>query len=197
MNNLAQSAKAPSVSEERRWGKIQLYTGHGKGKTTAALGLVIRALGRGKKCAIVYFDKGGDHYGERKILAKLKETESLDYFVFGLKRFNEQNKTFRFGVTAADQQAAARALIKVRELFKDPALDLLVLDEINSTLALGMLKLGMVLELLAQKPEQLELVLTGRDALPELLAKADLVTEMKLVKHYFYQGQEAREGMEY
>jgi len=177
--------------------RIQIYTGHGKGKTTASLGLAIRALGRNKRVAIVYFDKGGDHYGERRILDKLKQSENLDYFVFGALRFNAVAKTFRFGVEDQDKEEADKALAKVEQLIKENNLDLLILDEINSTIALGMLKLESVLEILAKKPEGLELVLTGRDAPQELLDKADLVTEMKLIKHYFYQGQEAREGMEY
>jgi len=177
--------------------RIQIYTGHGKGKTTASLGLAIRALGSNKKVAIVYFDKGGDHYSERRILDKLKQSENLDYFVFGALRFDPVAKTFRFGVEDRDKAEAGKALIKVEELFKENNLDLLILDEINSTISLGMLKLEPVLALLDKKPEDLELVLTGRDASQELLDKADLVTEMKLIKHYFYQGQEARAGIEY
>lgn len=197
MNNIAQPGEALSVNEESGRGKIQIYTGHGKGKTTAALGLAIRALGRDKKVAIVYFDKGGDHYGERKILDKLKATANLNYFVFGALRFNPEEKTFRFGVEDQDKEEANKALAKVEQLFKEDNLDLLILDEINSTIVLGMLKLEPVLALLEKKPENLELVLTGRDAPQELLDKADLVTEMKLIKHYFYQGQEAREGIEF
>lgn|SRR3989338_2211732 len=182
---------------DRQFGKVQIYTGHGKGKTTASLGLAIRVLGRNKKTAIVYFDKGGDHYGERRILDKLKQSENLDYFVFGAPRFDPAAKTFRFGVEEQDRNEAEQALKKVEELFQDKNLDLLVLDEINSTIALGMLKLEDVLQVLEKKSENLELVLTGRDAPQELLDKADLVTEMKLIKHYYYQGQEAREGIEY
>ncbi|OGY88920.1 MAG: hypothetical protein A2927_00050 [Candidatus Komeilibacteria bacterium RIFCSPLOWO2_01_FULL_45_10] len=178
------------------WGKIQVYTGYGKGKTTAALGLVIRALGRGKKAAIVYFDKGGNHYGEREILDQLAG-DNFQYFVTGAERFDPESKTFRFGVEERDKQEAEQGLKIVEDLFKKASLDLLVLDEINSTISLGMLKLEDVLDLLNKKPPGLELVLTGRDAHPRILEKADLVTEMKMVKHYFYQGTEAREGIEY
>lgn len=178
------------------FGKIQVYTGDGKGKTTAALGLVIRALGRGKKAAIVYFDKGGDHYGERKILDKLVGAD-FQYHVTGAERFDPRSKTFRFGVEAGDKREARRGLRMVEDFFMADNLDLLVLDEINSTIALGMLNLEEVLVLLDKKPASLELLLTGRNADPRILAKADLVTEMKMVKHYFYQGIEAREGIEY
>jgi len=178
------------------FGKIQVYTGYGKGKTTAALGLAVRALGRGKKVAIVYFDKGGDHYGERRILEKLK-ADHLEYVATGRERFNARTRTFRFGVEEGDRQEAERGLKLVEEYFKKASVDLLILDEINSTIALGMLNLGKFLEVLAKKPEQMEVVLTGRDAPEEILKRADLVTEMKLVKHYFYQGVEAREGIEF
>ncbi len=178
------------------FGKIQVYTGYGKGKTTAGLGLAIRALGREKKVAIVYFDKGGQHYGERNILDKLVG-DNFSYHVTGAIRFDPQEKTFRFGVEEQDIKEALRGLQIVEGFFQGNKLDLLVLDEINSTITLGMLKLEDVLALLSKKPAQLELVLTGRDCAQAILDKADLVTEMKMIKHYFYQGQEAREGIEY
>ena len=116
---------------------------------------------------------------------------------FGAKRFDPVAKTFRFGVEEKDKAEAKAALGKTEELFGLDELDLLVLDEINSTISLGMLSLDRFLAVLEKKPVRLELVLTGRNVPPELLAKADLVTEMKLVKHYYYAGQEAREGIEY
>ncbi|HAH04412.1 MAG: Cob(I)alamin adenosyltransferase [Parcubacteria group bacterium GW2011_GWA2_43_17] len=181
---------------DSNFGKIQVYTGHGKGKTTASLGLVIRALGRNKKVAIVYFDKGGRDYGERNILERLVG-ENFRYFVTGEERFNSQTKKFRFGVTAGDRQEAERGLRIVEEIFTEGLTDLLILDEINSTITLGMLEIERFLTLLDQKPKYLEIVLTGREAHPRILQRADLITEMKLVKHYFYQGTEAREGIEY
>lgn len=205
MDNLAQpsdlsakalaSAEAPTKSEQKR-GKIQVYTGSGKGKTTAALGLAIRSLGRGKKVAIVYFDKGGDHYGERKILDKLV-SENFKYYVTGRDRFNPQSETFRFGIEPSDKEEALRGLKIVENLFKEGNLDLLILDEINPAMALGILDLELSLKVLDTKPADLELVLTGRDADPKIIERADLVTEMKLVKHYYYQGEKAREGIEY
>ena len=109
------------------FGKIQVYTGYGKGKTTAALGLAVRALGRGSKVVIVYFDKGGDHYGERKILEKLKG-ENLEYRVTGRERFDAKSRTFRFGVTEGDKQEALRGLAMVEEYFNQAVVDLLILD---------------------------------------------------------------------
>ncbi len=181
---------------QSNFGKIQVYTGYGKGKTTASLGLAIRALGRGKKVAIAFFDKGGDNYGERKILDKLK-SENFQYHITGQKRFDAKTQKFRFGVEEGDKKEATRALKIVEDLFKEAQADLLVLDEINSTISLGMLGLEDFLKVLEKKPKQMEVVLTGRDAHPKILEKADLVTEMKMVKHYFYKGTEAREGIEY
>jgi len=178
------------------FGKIQVYTGYGKGKTTASLGLAIRALGRQKKVVIIYFDKGGRHYGEREILEKLAG-DNFQYFVTGQERFDETKQTFRFGVEAGDRQEAARGLKIVEDLFKEALTDLLILDEINSTISLGLLDLERFLKVLDRKPKHMEVVLTGRDAHERILNRADLVTEMKMVKHYFYQGTEAREGIEY
>lgn len=184
------------AEDKKPVGRIQLYTGEGKGKTTAGLGLAMRALGAGKRVAIIYFDKGGNHYGERKILDQLAG-ENLNYYVCGQHRFDPAAGTFRFGVEAGDKAEAVRGLRLVEDFFATDNLDLLILDEINSTIALGMLDLKEFIKVLAKKPAGLELVLTGRNAPQELLNLADLVTEMKLIKHYFYNGQEAREGIEY
>jgi len=176
-----------------KFGKIQIYTGNGKGKTTASLGLAIRAFGRGRKVIIIYFDKGGDHYGERRVLDKL----GLEYHACGLKRFDEIKKKFRFGVIEDDIKEAQRGLKLVKQIFQDQAADLLILDEIHPTIHLDMLKLEEVIEVIKQKPLEMELVMTGRGAKDELIDLADLVTEMKPIKHYFDQGQLAREGIEY
>ncbi len=177
----------------KQWGLISVNTGEGKGKTTAGLGAAIRAAGREKRVAIVYFDKGGMNYGERRMLDKLKG--EIDYVVSGLDRIDPKTREFRFGVTEEDKAEAARGLAFVRELA--PKYDLMVLDEINSTIDLGMLRLEDVLDFLRSKPEDLELILTGRNCPKEILEMANLVTEMSLVKHYFYEGVGAREGMEY
>ncbi len=177
-------------------GKIQIYTGDGKGKTTAALGLAIRAIGRNKKVVIVYFDKGGNHYGERIILDKLK-SNFFNYYVTGLERFELKTKQFRFGVTSEDIKEAKRGLKLVATEFQKNQIDLLILDEINTTIKQGMIKVEDFLIILGLKPKNMELVLTGRDADPKIIEKADLVTEMKMIKHYYNQGLNAREGIEY
>lgn len=181
---------------ETNFGKIQVYTGEGKGKTTACLGLAIRALGYGKKVAIIFFDKGGNYYGERKILDKLVGN-NLQFYVTGQERFNADSQNFHFSVEEADKQEAQRGLKIVEDIFKDNSVDLLILDEINSTIAQGMLELERFLKILDKKPKNMEVVLTGRDAHQKIIEKADLVTEMKAVKHYFGQGVKAREGIEY
>ena len=180
---------------DSNFGKIHVYTGYGKGKTTASLGLAIRACGRGKNIAIIYFDKGGTDYGERKILDQLKN--NIVYYVTGRNRIDQQSGKFIFGVEEIDKQEAQRALTIIQNLFNEPNLDLLILDEINNSINLGMVELEEFLNILDRKPKYLELILTGRDAHPRILERADLVTEMKLIKHYFYQGTPAREGIEY
>ena|SRR3989344_1850463 len=181
------------VRNKKTEGQIQLYTGDGKGKTTAGLGLALRAAGQGKKVAIIFFDKGGIDYGERKSLLKLKP--QVDFFVTGLVRF-VPGKPFRFSVLPGDKEEAAKGLTLARQLFKKNY-DLIILDEINTSVGLKMLPLPPVLKLLKAKPAKLEVVLTGRFARPELLEQADLVTEMKMIKHYMFKGVPARLGIEY
>jgi len=173
-------------------GQIQLYMGHSKGKSTAALGQLIRAYGRGLKCGIIYFDKGGFNYGERKVLKQLE----IDHFITGLNRMGKTDTDFRFSVTEGDIEEAKRGVDLLADLYTQ-GYDLIVCDEINSTTNLGMLDENYVLEILKKKPEDLELVLTGRDAPQSFIDIATLVTEMKLHKHYYYDGVMARIGIEY
>ncbi len=170
---------------------IQIYTGKGKGKTTAGLGLAIRAFGQNMKVAIIYFDKGGQDYGERNTLKKLE----LPFFVTGLNRRNDDG-TFRFTITDEDKIEAKRGLQLVYDLYQQNY-DLIVLDEINSTVALDMLNTEEVCAMMQAKPEQLELVMTGRNVPQLMLDLADLVTEMTPIKHYFSKGVPARRGIEF
>lgn len=173
-------------------GKIQIYTGDGKGKTTASLGLAIRAAGYGLKVGIIYFDKGGDYYNEREILDKLKP--SIEYQAFGLPRMT--NGRFRFDNLPEDVEQAKEA-IKQAEIWMKQNFDLLILDEINTTVKTELLKEEDILELINKKPKNLELILTGRYCPDSVMEKADLITEMKAIKHYADQGLDAREGIEY
>ncbi|HWQ99470.1 MAG TPA: cob(I)yrinic acid a,c-diamide adenosyltransferase [Candidatus Methylomirabilis sp.] len=177
-------------------GLIQIFTGNGKGKTTAALGTAIRAAGKRIRVAIVSFDKGGTHYSERPVIAS-KFAGEIDSFPTGLDRIDPKTDTFRFGVTNEDRAEAERGLAIVRDLLSRREHQLVVLDEINSTVSLGMLDEEGVLAVIRSKPDDVELILTGRDAPASFREMADLVTEMTLVKHYFYHGVPAREGLDY
>lgn len=183
-----------SAIDKKNKGRIQIYTGDGKGKTTAALGLAIRAIGHGLKVGIIYFDKGGDYYNERKILDNLKNN-GLHYKAFGEIRMIK-NKGFRFKNNADDLNQASLAIDKAIEWMRED-FDMLILDEINTTVKTELLKLEDILHLIRQKPEKLELILTGRYCPTEILDLADLITEMKPIKHYISTGLPAREGIEY
>ncbi len=175
---------------------IHVYTGNGKGKTTASLGVVMRTVGAGKRAAVVYFDKGGTHYSERAILEKLE----VPYFAYGRDRIDPVTNRFDFSITDADRQMGGEGLIKARELVMSGEYQTIVLDEINSTAALKMIDEEKVLELMTQIKKDffdLEVIFTGRNATDQIKTMADLVTEMKLEKHYFYNGVRAREGIDF
>lgn len=172
---------------EKPKGFIHLYTGNGKGKTTAALGLALRAAGTGKSVFIAQFVKGM-HYAE---LGAMKNLPQITLKQFGLDCFivNEP--------TQADIDVARRGLEEVTAILTNNHCDVLILDEICIALHYNLFTLEEVLSLLQQKPETMEMVLTGRYAPSELIEKADLVTEMKEIKHYYTRGIEARKGIEF
>lgn len=181
-------------SPSQGYGLLEVYTGDGKGKTTAALGLALRAVGAGKKVGIIFFDKGGEHYSERKSLQD-KLSHLIDFVVTGRDRIGEDGR-FDFSVTEEDKKEAVRGLDEARQMFAD-GYNLIILDEFNTAAGLGLFSEEVVVKFLSEKPAHIELVLTGRHALPAVLEKADLVTEMKMVKHYYYRGVKAREGIDY
>lgn len=174
-------------------GLVSVFTGDGKGKSTAALGTMVRAVGAGKRVAVVYFDKGGTHYSERTVL----ETLGVSWHATGRDRIHPVTGAFDFSITDEDKKEALRGLHIVEALFVDGTYDLVVLDEINSTTALGMIDESAVLAILAKKPEHTEVIFTGRNAPESFLEAAHLVTEMTLKKHYFYSGVKAREGIDF
>ena len=183
-----------SIKGRQGYGLIQVLTGNGKGKTTAALGQAIRAVGAGKKVGIVYFDKGGiDHYFERLVLEKL---EGVTFVATGRDRIDPSTGRFDFSIQDVDLAEAKRGLEEVHKMFTS-GYYLVIMDEINSTTDLGMITVESILELMKKKPEATELVLTGRNAPQEFIEKAHLVSEIKLRKHYFYSGVKAREGLDY
>jgi cob(I)alamin adenosyltransferase len=170
-------------------GLIQVYTGDGKGKTTCALGLALRAVGQGLKVYMVQFLKGRDT-GEAWAAARLAPDLTLQSF--------GRPVLINFKSPAPEDLALARqALDLARDLLTAGEHDLVILDEINLALAYGLLPLKEVLEMLKGRPPWVEVVLTGRQAPPELVAMADLVTEMRPVKHYYEAGVPARRGIEW
>lgn len=183
--------------------QIHVYYGYGKGKTTAAIGLAVRALGAGKKVAIVEFDKGydeeRDHYSEHVTLRKLKKIGlPLGVYRSGCERMNEDG-TFRFKNADEDFKEAKRALGIVKKLIKEGKQDVLILDEIIAAVVYHLIDKKSVLDIidLYKKNRRFELVLTGHKLFPGLEEKVDLITEMRKVKHYFDKGIQARQGIEY
>lgn len=177
------------------YGLIQLIHGHGKGKTTAALGQAIRCAGSGRRVAIIYFDKGGsDHYFERLVLDKI---DGIDYWATGRDRIDPVSGRFDFSIEEIDKQEARRGIELAHEVMTSGVYHLVVLDEINSTVDLGMLDSADVLNVLQEKNDDIEVILTGRNPDQRFLDAAHLVTETKLDRHYFYSGVKAREGLDY
>lgn len=172
-------------------GLIQVYTGDGKGKTTAAVGLTVRARGQGLKVCYIYFHKEPEKwgYGEYKILKEI----GVDLFGFAKK-----HPHFYEDVTPEEIRKECLSGLKfIKKLYAENNYDLLILDEINISLAEGFLKEDELLEILERKPEGLEIVLTGRGIAPKIIEKADLVSEIKNIKHPYDQGIERRKGIEY
>jgi len=175
------------MGQQTRRGLVQVYTGDGKGKTTASLGLALRAAGHGMSTVIIQFIKSME-CGEHRALARLSP---LVQVLVGGNGFVVDRPG------AADLGCASSALAAARTIMAGEACDLLVLDEVNCALSCGLLELDKVLETITAKPPRMELVLTGRGAPPEIIARADLVTEMRALKHPFEAGQPARPGIEY
>jgi cob(I)alamin adenosyltransferase len=173
---------------------IHAYIGDGKGKTTASIGLLVRAMGAGKRVAMIAFDKGSKTYKHSELAAF--ERLGIEFHITGLERM-EPSGRFRFENLPEDLAEAQRGLEKARELATRGDLDLLVLDEVLSALTYNLLERHLLMDFLVTVPKGLELVLTGRCADEQVLAKADLVTEMRKVRHYFDKGVQAREGIEF
>ena len=170
-------------------GLVQVYTGNGKGKTSAAFGLALRAIGRGLKVYVIQFIKGGFDYGELYIVDKLP---NLTLKAFGRGRFVTEKPPEK-----EDVELAQEALALAEEVVKSGEYDIVILDEVNVALNLKLIRIGKILELIKNKPEHVELVLTGRYASDEIIKAADLVTEMKEVKHPYKSVYQARKGIEY
>jgi len=170
-------------------GMVQVYTGDGKGKTSAAFGLALRAVGRGLKVYVIQFIKGGFDYGELHIVEKLP---NLQLVTFGRGRF-----ITTLPPSEEDVKLAREAFELAKKVVKNGEHDVVVLDEINVALNLKMIETREVVELIKNKPKHVELVLTGRYAPTQIIEVADLVTEMREVKHPYAQGLPPRKGIEY
>ena len=170
-------------------GLLIVHTGPGKGKSTAAFGLVLRALGRGWRVGVVQFIKGAWETGERRALERFGDLVSW--------RTMGEGFTWETQDKARDIAAAEAAWAVSRQMMADSGIRLLVLDELNIALRYGYLPLDEVVATLVARRPDLHIVVTGRNAKPELVAAADLVTEMSLVKHHFAAGVKAQQGIEF
>ena len=184
----AQDAEVASKTVAEK-GLLIVHTGTGKGKSTAAFGLALRMLGRGKRVGVVQFIKGAWHTAERDALAKFGDQVSWHTMGEGF--------TWETQDRVRDVAAAERAFAKAQELMADPSFGLVILDELNIALRYDYLDLAVVLAALKARRPDLHVVVTGRNAKPELIEAADLVTEMTLVKHHFASGVKAQEGIEF
>lgn len=175
-------------------GYIQIYTGNGKGKTTASLGLAMRALGRKWKVLIVMFTKGGDNYGELKSFKNLSDeiSNNLTIVQAGLDRI-----VYAHNKSEDDEKEIKQGWEITKKAISNDEYQLIVLDEINIAIDLKILDIDEVIEVLKNKPKDMEIVLTGRNAHKKAIEIAHLVSEIKPVKHYWDTGVVARKGIEY
>jgi cob(I)alamin adenosyltransferase len=170
-------------------GLVEIFTGSGKGKTSAALGVVLRAAGQGLRAHIIYFLKGDYPYGERTMFALLPNATFESY---GDVEFIDPNK-----VKDEDREQARQGLEAARRALASGNYDIVVLDEINIAVAWKLIGVEEVLQLIEEKPQNMELILTGRHADQRLIERADLVTDMVEIKHPFHKGIKARRGIDY
>jgi cob(I)alamin adenosyltransferase len=177
----------PPVTATAVQGYVHVYTGNGKGKTTAALGLCLRAVGAGYRIYIAQFMKSGI-YSELKALKRLGDQVTLEQF--GSGRF------VRGQPSDEDRQGALKGLRAARTAISDGGYQMVILDESLVALHQGLLTMDQIRTLIDLRPPAVELILTGRSAPPEVIAMADLVTDMREVKHYYRQGIRARDGIE-
>ena len=182
-----QDKKVSDKTEEK--GLLIVHTGTGKGKSTAAFGMAMRAIAHGYKVGVVQYIKGPWHSGERDILDKFPDQVQTHAMGEGF--------TWETQDRERDIAAATKAWDKAQELIADPEIRMVILDELNIALRYDYLPLDEVLEVLAARPEDKHVVVTGRNAKPELIEIADLVTEMTLVKHPFKAGIKAQAGIEF
>jgi len=182
-----QDAEVAAKTVEK--GLLIVHTGKGKGKSTAAFGLMLRALGRGFRCGVVQFGKGAWQSGERSAIERFGD--QVEWHTLG------EGFTWETQDRARDVAAAERAWAAAQKMMADPAIRLIVLDELNITLRYDHLDVAMVVAALQARRRDQHIVVTGRNAKPEMIEAADLVTEMTPVKHHFAAGVKAQEGIEF
>ena len=181
---------APDLIPPR--GLLAVYTGNGKGKTTAALGLCVRAAGYGMRVAIIQFVKGSWHYGEKDGIQRLAPEVSFVAMGKGFVGIVDDK------LPREEHERAARAtLAEAEALIGRSEHAIVILDEINVALSLGLIDLDDVLRVVRKRPKQMHVVCTGRDAPQRLIDEADLVTEMREIKHPFQQGMMAQRGFDF
>jgi cob(I)alamin adenosyltransferase len=173
-----------------RTGKIQVFTGEGKGKTTAAVGAAVLAIGTGRKVLMIQFLKSPNSSGEQMAALALDGQ-------FTIKPMGRKGFIYKRNCESLDHAMAESALEEARFQMVNGDYDVVILDEINVAVHLGLIQVGELLELIDLKPEKLELILTGRYAHPAVAGRADSVIEMKKIKHHFDSGVPAREGIEF
>lgn len=171
-------------------GLVMVYTGNGKGKTTAALGLALRAVGHGQRVLMIQFMKGDPNYGE--VQAATKYLPGFTVIQSGLPNFVDRRNP-----STKDLELAAQGLERAQQAVREREADLIILDEINVALSWGLVPLDKVLDLVRSKPEDVNLVLTGRNAHPQVTDLADLVSEVCEIKHHYRSGVKAQKGVEF
>jgi len=179
------------MAESGSRGLVMVFTGAGKGKTTAAMGMALRAVGHGMRVLMIQFIKGGWRYGELEAAKKLDPDFDLIPMGRGFIRFDKG------GPAPEDIRAVQEAWALFKERMASKRYGMIILDEINNVVDYGLLPVEEVLGAICAKPAELHLVLTGRNAHPRVVERADLVTEMKEVKHPFQQGMNAQKGVEF
>jgi len=175
-------------------GYIQVYTGDGKGKTTASLGLAMRALGRCLKVLIIMFTKGGNDYGELNSFRNLSPeiSQNLTIIQAGLDRIVYENNK-----NESDAEAIQQGWQTAKKAIENDEYNLIILDEANIAIDMDFIDVDEVVDVLKNKPEEMEIVLTGRNANPKIIDIAHLVSEIRPIKHYWDTGISARKGIEY
>ncbi len=175
---------------DKKRGLVMIYTGNGKGKTTASLGLALRAIGHGQKVYMVQFMKGSENYGE--IIAIKKHLPNFEVVQKGLETFVKKGNP-----NPEDLKLAAEGLELAKAVISEGKHDLVILDEINVAVDFGLVSEDDVLKLISIKPDHVTIVLTGRYASEKIMETADMISEVKEIKHHFEKGVQAQLGIEY